>query len=148
MEFTEAVGTCFAKFADFSGRARRSEYWWWVLFTLFGTFGLAILDAITSGSGDTGPLVALFSLVTFIPSISVTARRLHDIDRTGWWQIWPVPLLILTLMAAGVSAALAGLFTLLAALFLVIYLFWLMMRGTHGDNQFGPDPLAPFVSEE
>lgn len=78
MTFTESISTCFSKYADFNGRAQRSEFWWWVLFVF-------LVNVIT---GMISPLVSsLFSLATFLPCIAVTARRLHDINRSGWWQL-------------------------------------------------------------
>ena len=78
MNFAEAVKICFTKYADFKGCASRPEFWWWILFT---SIAAMVLRSVSSN------LSALFSLATFLPSIAVTARRLHDIDRTGWWQL-------------------------------------------------------------
>ncbi|HAH48461.1 DUF805 domain-containing protein [Gimesia sp.] len=75
------------KYADFSGRARRKEYWMFILFNILISFVIGILGAII---GETGGLITvslsgLYSLFIFIPSIAVTVRRLHDTNRTGWW---------------------------------------------------------------
>ncbi len=78
MTFSESIKTVFSKYADFNGRASRSELWWWVLFIFLGSLVLGFISDILSG---------LFSLGTLIPSIAVTARRLHDIDKSGWWQL-------------------------------------------------------------
>ncbi len=78
MTFVEAVRTCFTKYADFSGCAKRPEFWWWVLFVFVASLVLGFVSHLVSG---------LFSLATLIPSIAVTTRRLHDIDRSGWWQL-------------------------------------------------------------
>ena len=78
MTFVESISTCFAKYADFNGRAQRPEFWWWVLFVF-------LVNVIT---GMISPLVStVFSLATLLPSLAVTARRLHDINRSGWWQL-------------------------------------------------------------
>ena len=74
------------KYADFSGRARRKEYWMFILFNILISFVIGILGAII---GETGGLITvslsgLYSLFIFIPSIAVTVRRLHDTNRTGW----------------------------------------------------------------
>lgn len=73
-----AVKACFAKYASFKGCASRAEFWWWFVFTLAVT---AVLRGLSYN------LAAVFSFATFLPSIAVTARRLHDIDRSGWWQL-------------------------------------------------------------
>jgi len=78
MNLIDAVQSCFMKYAKFNGCASRSEFWWWFVFTLIVT---AILRALSYN------LAAVFSFATFLPSIAVTSRRLHDIDRSGWWQL-------------------------------------------------------------
>ncbi len=78
MTFQDAIRTCFSKYADFSGRAARSEYWWFFLFIVLVSIGLSMVSPIISG---------LFSLGTLIPSIAAAARRLHDTNRSGWWQL-------------------------------------------------------------
>jgi len=78
MTFAESIRTCFRKYADFNGRATRPEFWWWVLFV--------IVVGIVLGSINER-LAQLFSLAMILPNIAVTARRLHDIDRSGWWQL-------------------------------------------------------------
>lgn len=84
------------KYADFEGRARRKEYWMFILFNILISFVIGILGAII---GETGGLITvslsgLYSLFIFIPSIAVTVRRLHDTNRTGWWiLIWFIPVI-------------------------------------------------------
>ena len=78
MTFTESIQTCFSKYADFNGRATKSEFWWWVLFVFLLTIAANVL------SKNLGILV---SLGTLLPYIAVTARRLHDTNRSGWWQL-------------------------------------------------------------
>jgi uncharacterized membrane protein YhaH (DUF805 family) len=78
MKFTDAVKICFAKYAEFNGCASRPEFWWWILFTAVASSVLQSVSYTLSGA---------FSLVTLLPSIAVTARRLHDTDRSGWWQL-------------------------------------------------------------
>lgn len=78
MTFTESLKTCFSKYADFNGRASRSEFWWFVLFVLAGA-------VVTSFIHET--LYLLFALAVLLPSIAVAARRLHDTNRSGWLQL-------------------------------------------------------------
>ena len=84
MNFQDSIKVCFSKYAEFSGRATRPEFWWFALFTFLA--GLAI-------SQLSGTLNAVFSIATLLPSLAVGARRLHDTNRSGWWQLlWLVPL--------------------------------------------------------
>lgn len=78
MTFGDSIKTCFTKYADFNGRASRSEYWWYVLFVVLVSVGLSMFSTMLSG---------LFSLATLLPSIAAAARRLHDTDRSGWMQL-------------------------------------------------------------
>jgi uncharacterized membrane protein YhaH (DUF805 family) len=78
MTFQESVTVCFRKYADFSGRATRSEYWWFFLFIIVVSLATSYVSSALSG---------LFSLATLLPSIAAAARRLHDTNRSGWWQL-------------------------------------------------------------
>ncbi len=78
MTFQDSVKTCLTKYADFSGRAMRSEYWWFFLFTLLASLALSLFS---------NALSVVFSLATLVPSIAAAARRLHDTNRSGWWQL-------------------------------------------------------------
>jgi len=95
MTFTESIKTCFHKYADFHGRAARSEYWWFQLFVSLVTIGAAIIDCGWFEQCDDweGMLGWLWSIATLLPVLAVGARRLHDIGRSGWWL-----LLILTIV--------------------------------------------------
>jgi len=78
------------KYATFEGRARRQEYWYYVLFYVLAIVALAIIDRITgtfSKEAGIGLLSGLFVLATIVPTIAVTVRRLHDTDRSGWWVL-------------------------------------------------------------
>jgi uncharacterized membrane protein YhaH (DUF805 family) len=78
MTFTESIQTCFKKYADFSGCASRSEYWWWTLFV--AAVGLVLQFTL--------PLAyILFALAVIVPGFAVTIRRLHDTGRSGWWWL-------------------------------------------------------------
>ncbi len=85
MTFGESIQSCFSKYADFDGRASRSEYWWFSLFTFLASLAAGLVS-------DT--VGALFSLAILLPSLAVGARRLHDVNRSGWFQLlWLVPLI-------------------------------------------------------
>ena len=98
MEPVEAVRTCFKKFFDFTGRGRRSEYWWFFLFTL-------IVSWVFGFAGNFLPVVTyiglLISLILTIPSFSALTRRLHDTSRSGWWAL---AMFICTLVVYGAFA--------------------------------------------
>ncbi len=78
MTFQESVKVCFTKYADFGGRATRPEYWWFFLFIFLVSMALSYVS---------NTLGLLFSLGTLLPSIAAAARRLHDTNRSGWWQL-------------------------------------------------------------
>ncbi len=85
MTFGESISTCFSKYAAFDGRATRSEYWWWFLFTFLVSLATGMVSEMLSG---------LFSLGVLLPSLAVGARRLHDTDRSAWFLLlWFVPLI-------------------------------------------------------
>lgn len=113
------------KFADFNGRARRSEYWLFYLFclvvgivlTFIGNMALGAPDPSNPFSGGT-LLSLIFNLAILIPSIAVGVRRLHDTDRSGWW------LLIILVPLVGI----------------IVLIIFFVLDGTPGPNKFGPDP--------
>ncbi len=159
MDFWTAVQTCFRKFATFQGRARRSEFWYFWLFIILGSIVSAILDAAfgTDIENSTGVVGGVFTLATLIPMIAVTARRLHDTNRSGWWQFAAfVPALILgfvggwlvgtgTEAAAGAAIALLVVMGLAVLAISILVLIWLVSAGTRGANRFGEDPMGPPV---
>jgi len=123
MGFGQAIATCFRKYAVFSGRASRSEYWFWVLFQLLLGIGLAVVDLLVFRT--TNVLSAVASLALFVPSLAVLVRRLHDIDRNGWWiLIWFVPIIGQ-----------------------IVLLVFLCTRGTEGANRFGMGPAGTAIPE-
>jgi uncharacterized membrane protein YhaH (DUF805 family) len=119
MDFFTAIKTVFAKYATFSGRAPRAEFWFFCLFTFLGGLITAVLDAALFPEQQLlSPLNTIFTLVTLVPAISCTARRLHDIDKSGWWQLlWFLPIIGW-----------------------IIVIVWMCTNSTPGDNRFGPHP--------
>ena len=89
MNFGTAIKTCFSKYAVFSGRASRSEFWWFFLFGFIGGIVTVVVDVMILGYSveDNGPVNIIFTIITFLPYLSVGARRLHDINKSGWWQL-------------------------------------------------------------
>lgn len=85
MTFGDSISTCFSKYATFDGRASRSEFWWWFLFTFLASAAAGVVSEAASG---------LFSLAVLLPSLAVGARRLHDTDRSGWFLLlWLIPVI-------------------------------------------------------
>jgi uncharacterized membrane protein YhaH (DUF805 family) len=115
--------TAVKKYATFSGRSQRSEYWYFLLFYMIIYIVLAVVDGITgsfSAKSGVGLLTGIFSLAMLLPSLAVTVRRLHDTDRSGWW-------------------ILIGLIPLIGRI--VLLLFLVHDSGT-GANRFGENPKA------
>ena len=110
------------KYAVFSGRSRRMEYWYFVLFNILVSIVLAGIDALLLGTLDSGMGVGLLSgiygLAILIPSLAVSVRRLHDIDRSGWWILIALVPLIGT----------------------IVLLVFALLEGTAGPNRYGPNP--------
>lgn len=120
MGFQDALRSVFAKYATISGRAARSEYWWWILFVFLCNAVLGTVDRALFGA-ETQVLAGLFSLAVLLPSICVAGRRLHDRDRSAWWLLlWFIPFVGW-----------------------LVLLYFYVMPGTPGPNRFGPDPLGP-----
>ena len=119
MDFGQAISNGLQNYATFTGRAARSEYWYWALFYFIVLFVTALIDAFLFPTNDWSPVNTIAGLGLLIPSLAVSVRRLHDIDRTAWWL-----LLMLTIIGS------------------LLLLFWAFLKGTDGPNQYGPDPLA------
>ena len=115
----EAVRRAFSNFATFRGRANRGEFWWFVLANFLIAILLSMLDSLLFGSsmGENGLLSGIWSLVVLIPGLALSVRRLHDTDRSGWWQL--------------IGITIIGLIPLI---------YWLASPGTVGANRFGEDP--------
>lgn len=121
MNFSEAIQSGFQNYVNFSGRAQRSAYWFWALFAFLVSVAAAIVDSILFGFKPEGINIiqAIVGLALLLPGLSVSIRRLHDRDHTGWWFL---------LIFTGIGA--------------ILLLVWFCMKGTDGPNRFGPDPLA------
>jgi len=156
MGFGEAILTCFRKYVTFQGRARRSEFWFFVLFTVLASFPANIIDVILSTRGRVGPVSTLLSVIFFLPTLSVGVRRLHDVNRPGWLlgglYLYAAATLAVTFalstQAANAVPDTRGMRIAVAlAMFFVlaVYAIWLFvlnfMKGTSGPNRYGPDPL-------
>lgn len=145
------------KYADFSGRAPRAEYWWFTLGNVIVSFLVGLLDGLLgmgggSGLGAWGPLSIVYTLALLIPGIAVTIRRLHDTNRTGWWILAPVipyaigiAMMFPAMMAAAngeVGAALGAgsIFLIIGAVLALVLFVFMVLPGTSGTNDYGPDP--------
>ena len=84
MNFQTSIKTCFKKFSDFNGRASRSEFWYFYLFAILGYFCSIFLALQMSFFFA---IAIIFGLILFVPALAVTARRLHDTGKSGWWQL-------------------------------------------------------------
>jgi uncharacterized membrane protein YhaH (DUF805 family) len=132
MSFGQAVQSMFNNYANFNGRAPRSAYWWVVVFNILVAIVAMILDnvlgltfSMAMPTGETlsmgyGYIYLLTMLGLLIPNLALSFRRLHDRDKSAWWL-----LLCFIPIVGG-----------------IVLLVWFCMRGTVGDNRFGPDPLA------
>ena len=90
MNFRIAIIKCFMLYTIFSGRAKRAEFWWFFLFCMIVGLMGSVIDAALSldtAIGGNGVFTTLIQLATFLPSIAVGSRRLHDTNRSGWWQL-------------------------------------------------------------
>ncbi len=117
------------RYAEFSGRSRRKEFWMYELGLLIAVIVIGIVEGIlginTMVGGVYGPLTTLVLLGTLVPSIAVAIRRLHDTDRSGWW--------LLIALVPFVGA--------------LVLLYFYVSDGTSGPNRFGPDPKDPGQAE-
>jgi uncharacterized membrane protein YhaH (DUF805 family) len=115
MGFTQAISSGFQNYVNFSSRACRSEYWFWTLFA----FILSIVATLSRMFATMGAASLIIGLGLLLPGLAMSVRRLHDIDRTGWW-------LLLILTGIGV----------------IVLLIFACLPGTEGPNSYGADPLA------
>lgn len=102
-------------YAGFSGRARRKEYWMFILFNTLIMIGLLVIEALLGGPGIA---YTLYTLAVLIPSIAVAIRRLHDTGRSGWWLL----------------------ITLIPLVGAIVFLVFMCMEGDSSDNNYGSNP--------
>lgn len=158
MEFIPAIKTCFQKFFVWKGRARRSEFWWFVLFTIIAGILLGIVDLLIFGlDSELTPLSDVASLIFFFPGLSVGIRRMHDIGRSGWWQggyylfilAWVVLIIAMAIGGNGIDTfdELDGSFLVVFALGLLVVAAWgitllvfFCLDSDRGTNKYGPSP--------
>ncbi len=112
----------FQHYADFNGRARRKEYWMFVLFNMIFAIAALVLDNILgiAMEGNGGPIYFLYALAVLIPGLAAAVRRLHDIGKSGWM-------------------ILIGLIPLIGGIWLIVLL---ATDSNPGDNEYGPNPKA------
>ena len=122
MSFVQSIKSGFSKYFNVSSRSSRSEYWSFTIFVLLCSMIAATVDAsflgVDPNASNYGPIQAIFAILTFIPSFTVSVRRLHDVNRSGWWL-----LIVLTIIG------------------ILVLLYWLAKKGTDGSNNFGENPL-------
>ena len=150
MDFGTAIATFFKRYFDFEGRSSRAEYWWFVLFNYLIYIAAFILDIIIFGIAamdEAFLFQGLWSLATLIGVISLGVRRLHDIDKTGFWFLYiysPLLVLVPALLfdSGGDFFAFLIVIALLAIFALAITVFvFSLLPGTKGRNRFGENPL-------
>ena len=138
MTLTESIKTCFQKYAVFNGRAKRSEYWFFFLFGFLSTVCLSILDVAIFPKNESGVLGLIFALLTFIPFITAACRRLHDVNRSGWWQLLPYGILLGSVLLTLISETLLAVGIVAAVIAGTVLIFWLASASENKKNRFGP----------
>ena len=118
MGLGQAISAGFANYFNFKTRASRSEYWYFILFLFIVSIALTIVDLAMNGPGGKFLLNTIFSLATFIPSLSVLVRRLHDIGRSGWY------VLLVFIPLVGI----------------IILIYWACQPSAPQPNAYGPAP--------
>ena len=133
MGFTESLRTCFEKYGNFNGRASRSEFWYFVLFCFVYLFIAGFFLGLSGVSDTTFDIASLVLLIPIIvPSIAVSARRLHDINQSGWMQCIFIP--------GFIADEFLGTGFVIYILTLGLWAFWFSQAGKKGKNRFGVQP--------
>lgn len=118
VSFTQSIELFFKNYVNFSGRSSKSAFWWWFLANILFSILAAMADRVTfdTVTVDQGPISTVWSFVTLIPGIALGARRLHDINKSGWWQLIA--------------------FTIIGIIPLII---WFVRSGDPHENDYGDD---------
>jgi uncharacterized membrane protein YhaH (DUF805 family) len=95
MTFGQSISTCLRKYVTFSGRASRSEFWWWYLFSILVNWAVQIVGTLV---GETTIISLVVGLILLLPNLAVTVRRYHDSDHSGWWVVCPIYNIVLLFM--------------------------------------------------
>ena len=153
MNFIQSIKTCLRKYADFKGRASRSEFWWFQLFLIILEVGLTTLDHLIlefTWDNSITPLATGLDIVTVIPLAAVTARRLHDIGRSGWWQapIFVSYLYYLDVFIPNFAQSTVFYGILIATGIYSLGLLNMLIKDSQSIiNQYGPNPKNPDMGE-
>ena len=158
MNFLESVKSGFRRYATFSGRSTRSEFWWWWLFQVLAQMILGVVDA---------DLANIVYVGLFVPTLAVSVRRVHDTNRTGWWVAWPwisLGILIVSGLAllvdlgidlatsvawdsnnsldgaSGFVLLIIGLAALSLVVAFIVNLIFFLQKSDPNLNRFGPPP--------
>lgn len=158
MNMVDAVKSVLTQYVGFGGRARRSEYWYWVLATILAGIVIGVIELILGlGTEASGPLSTALNLALFLPGLAVTFRRLHDTGRSGWWiggfyiGIFVFAIVIGIMFGASLSAGADGsaaagmgvvaiIFGLGALIYAIALLVFLCSDSHVGPNKYGPNP--------
>ncbi len=133
MGFAESLRTCFEKYGNFNGRASRSEFWYFFLFCFVYFFIAGFFLGLAGVSDTTFDIASLVLLIPIIvPSIAVSARRLHDINQSGWMQCIFIP--------GFIADEFLGTGLIIYILTLGLWAFWFSQAGKKGKNRFGVQP--------
>ena len=133
MTFSQSIKSVFSKYFDFSGRATRSEYWYFYLFNflVFMVYYIALFAMLGSGSRDSSAvgylsvMIIIYALVMTIPSLAVTVRRLHDTGHSGWWIF----------------------LNLIPVIGSIILFIWYITDSDPDTNEYGDNPKQEFIAE-
>lgn len=118
MSFVDAIKSCFSQYVGFSGRARRSEFWYFTLFDVIVSAVLSTLGQVTGQQTIFAVISGIFALAILLPALAVSIRRLHDIGKSGWFVL----------------------LSLIPCVGSIILLIWHCKDSDPGDNQYGPNP--------